>query len=193
MTFQNSLGNDLKSIGHALKSPLVLAAIFALVHVAMPLLTFGVATLIFGADSPTVAGVVLEYSVPVGSSTIMWVAMFSGELALGLSALLISSLICPFTMPLTMKLLVGTSVEVDALGMIGDMTWMIALPALGATLLNELSHGWAKERLAPATMPLSRILLPIIVATNATASPATCATSPRSSWGSSSSCWPSPC
>jgi len=168
MTFQNSLSNDLGSMKRALNQPLVLVAVLAMVHVAMPLLTYAVACLIFGADSPTVAGVVLEYSVPIGASTVMWIAMFGGELALGLAALLASTLLAPFTIPLTLKLLVGATVEVDALGMMADMGIMIALPALAATLLNEFTHGWAKERLAPPTMPISRIILPIIVSTNAT-------------------------
>ena len=149
------------------RQPLPLV-ILLMVHVGMPLLTFGASSLLFGAGSPTVAGVVLEYSVPIGASTVMWIAMFNGELALGLAALLTSTLIAPFTIPLTLQLLVGTTVEVDTLGMMADMLFMIALPAVAATALNELSHGWAKERLAPATTPLSRILLPIIVSTNAT-------------------------
>ena len=168
MTFQNSLGNNLKSMRHALENPLVLVAILAMVHVVMPLLTFAVSSLLFGANSPTVVGVVLEYAVPVGASTVMWISMFSGELALGLSTLLASTLLAPFSIPLTLQLLVGATVEVDALGMMSDMAFMIAFPALAATLLNELSHGWAESRLAPVTMPLSRILLPIIVSTNAT-------------------------
>ncbi len=168
MTFQNSLGNNIKSIKHALQSPRLIALVLCLVHVIMPLVTFGAASLIFGASSPTVAGVVLEYSVPVGASTVMWIAMFEGELALGLSVLLLSTLLAPFTIPLTLQLLVGATVEIDAMGMMADMLFMIALPAIAATTLNEASRGWAKERLAPATTPLSRILLPIIVSTNAT-------------------------
>ncbi|MBR1828889.1 MAG: bile acid:sodium symporter family protein, partial [Atopobiaceae bacterium] len=168
MTFQNSLGNEVGAMEKTLARPLPLALILLTVHVAMPLVTFGASTLVFGAGSPTVAGVVLEYSVPIGASTVMWIGMFAGDLALGLSALLVSTLAAPFTIPLTLKLLVGKTVEIDALGMIADMLFMIALPALAATVLNELSHGWAKRDLQPATMPVSRILLPVIVATNAT-------------------------
>ena len=168
MTFQNSLGNETSAMREALRHPLPLAVTLLVVHVVMPLVTFAAATLVFGAGSPTVAGVVLEYSVPIGASTVMWIGMFAGELALGLSALLASTLLAPFSIPLTLQLLVGTTVEIDALGMIADMLFMIALPALAGTLLNEFSHGWAKQSLAPATTPVSRILLPIIVATNAT-------------------------
>ncbi len=168
MTFQNSLSNDLSSMKKALSKPQVLVAVLVMVHLVMPLITYGAASAVFGSSSPTVAGVVLEYSVPIGASTVMWIAMFGGEIALGLAALLASTLLAPFTIPLTLKLLVGTTVEVDALSMMSDMAQMIALPALAATVLNELTHGWAKERLAEPTTPISRIILPIIVSTNAT-------------------------
>lgn len=168
MTLQNSLSNDLRSMAVALRRPLALVATIVTVHVVMPLATFALASLVFGPDSPTVAGVVLEYSVPIGASSIMWIGMFSGELALGLSTLLVSTLISPFTIPATMQLLVGTTVEVDALGMMGNMTYMVAAPALVATALNELTHGWTKKVVAPATTTVSRLVLPLIVATNAT-------------------------
>ena len=99
MTFQNSLGNELRSMRKALAQPMVLAVMLLLVHVVMPLVTYGAACLVFGASSPTVAGVVLEYSVPIGASTVMWIGMFEGELALGLSALLASTLLAPFSIP----------------------------------------------------------------------------------------------
>lgn len=168
MTFQNSLSNDLSAMRVALRRPSAILVTLLVVHVAMPLAVFGLSTLIFGAGSATVAGVVLEYTVPIGASTIMWIGMFSGELALGLSTLLASTLISPFSIPLTLKLLVGTVVEIDVWGMMSNMAYMVAVPALVATVFNEVSHGWAKRELAPATTPVSRLLLPVIVATNAT-------------------------
>ncbi len=168
MTLQNSLSNDLGSMAVALRRPRALVLTIATVHLAMPLVTFATASVIFGPDSPTVAGVVLEYSVPIGASTVMWIGMFSGELALGISTLLVSTLLSPFTIPATMQLLVGTTVEVDTLGMMGNMAYMVAVPALVSTVFNELSHGWAKRVVAPATTPVSRLALPLIVATNAT-------------------------
>ena len=168
MTFQNSLSNDLAAMRVAVRRPWPIIITLLVVHLLMPLAVFGIASLIFGAGSATVAGVVLEYTVPIGASTIMWIGMFSGELALGLATLLVSTLVSPFTIPLTLKVLVGTTVQIDTLGMMGNMAYMVAIPALLATVLNEVSHGWAQRTLAPATTPLSRLLLPIIVATNAT-------------------------
>lgn len=168
MTLQNSLSNDLRAMRVALQRPAALLITVLVVHVCMPLLTFALSSLLFGPQSPTVAGVVLEYTVPIGASTVMWVGMFSGELALGLSTLMVSTLISPVTIPWTLQLLVGTTVQIDTLGMMGSMVYMVAIPALVATAFNELSGGWAKRVVAPATTPVSRLLLPLIVATNAT-------------------------
>lgn len=168
MTLQSSLSNDLAAMRVALRHPLALIAAILMVHICMPLATFALATLIFGVGSPTVAGVLLEYTVPIGASAIMWIGMFGGELALGLSTLLVSTLVSPFSIPLTLKLLVGATVQIDTLGMMGNMAYMVAIPALVATVFNEVTHGWARDALAPATTPVSRLLLPLIVATNAT-------------------------
>lgn len=168
MTFQNALSNDLRAMRRALARPLLPLAVLVMVHVVMPLLVFAVSTLLFGPGSPTVAGVVLEYSVPIGASAIMWIGMFGGDLALGLATLLASTLLSPFTIPFTLKLLVGTTVQIDTSSMMANMAYMVAIPALVATVLNEVSHGWCQRVAAPTTTPLSRLLLPLIVATNAT-------------------------
>ncbi len=168
MTFQNSLSNNLGAMRVALKRPVALLVVIALVHVVAPVLVFAIASLVFGSDSPTTAGVVLANSVPIGASAIMWVGMFEGEVALGLCALLVSSLISPVTIPATIQLLLGATIEVDAPGMMGNMAYMVALPALAATVLNMRTHGWGERVLSPVLMPASRLLLPLIVATNAT-------------------------
>ena len=167
MTLQNSLSNDPRAMREALSKPLVIASIVAWVHVVAPLVTWAAARLVFGAASPTVAGVVLEYAVPMGASTVMWVGMFEGEMALALSALMASTLISPVSIPLTLKLLVGASIPFDSIGMMRSMCYMVAIPALVATVANALTKG-RSAALAKPTMPLSRILLPLIVATNAT-------------------------
>lgn len=168
MTFQSSLSNDLSAMRAAIRSPLAIVATLLLVHVAMPLVVFAIASLIFGAGSPTVVGMLLEYTVPIGASSVMWIGIFSGELALGLSTLLLSTIISPFSIPLTLQLLASATVRIDTLSMMGNMAFMVAIPALVATVVNELSHGGAKRRVVPATTPLARLVLPLIVATNAT-------------------------
>lgn len=168
MTLQSSLSNDLAAMRVAIRRPAAMLITLLIVHAIMPLAVFGLASAIFGTGSPTALGMLLEYTVPIGASTVMWIGIFSGELALGLATLLLSTVISPFSIPLTLKLLAGTTVQIDALSMMGNMAYMVAIPALVATVANELSHGRAKQTVVPATTPLARLVLPVIVATNAT-------------------------
>lgn len=171
MTFQNALSNEVSGLRDVLRRPAPLLLAIAFVHVLVPLVAFGAGSLVFGgaADAPSLlTGFALEYAVPTGASTVMWASLFDGDISLALATLLVSTLLAPFSIPATIKLLVGATVAVDALDMMRDMLLMIALPALAGTVVNELSDGWGKRTLAPALSPLARILLPLIVTINST-------------------------
>ena len=168
MTFQGSLDNTLRQVVGVLRDPLPLIAILSVTLVAMPALAFLLANALFGGNVDLVTGILLAYCVPIGIVSFMWVGMFSGNTALGLTAILASTVVSPFSIPLTLKLLMGTTIHVDAGGMMLDMLLMIALPALAGMLANDLTRGWAREVLSPAAAPLSKIFLIVIIASNST-------------------------
>ena len=168
MTLQNSLGNSLGGLKAAVRQPQALFLTLAMVHVAVPLVSFACAGLLFGFRSQTVVGVVLEYVVPIGSSTVMWASMCQGDVLLMLATLLVSTVIVPLTIPASLQVLVGATVEVDSLGLMRDMAYMVAMPAVAGTFINERTHGRAAREIMPRLSPLSRILLPIIVCANST-------------------------
>lgn len=168
VTFQNALGNDVKSLKETFASPLPLLVTICLVHVVAPLVVRLFAGLLFGDAPDTVTGIVLEACVPVGATTVMWSGVYGGNVALALAVMFVSTCIAPFTIPWTLRLLVGASVEVDVFGMMSDMLFMVGIPAVLGVAVNELTHGWGKERLSPTMAPLSSILVPIIIGTNAT-------------------------
>ena len=71
------------------RHPLPVAVIFGLLHVVMPLITLGLGTLCF-PDAPLFTiGLVLEYAVPTGVASLMWVGMSRGNTALCLSVVLL--------------------------------------------------------------------------------------------------------
>ncbi len=168
VTFQNALGNDFQSLARTLRKPGPLLMVIAVLHLFAPLVVRLVAGLIFADDPGTVAGLVLESSVPVGATTVMWSGVYGGNVPLALASMFVSTVLAPFSIPLTLKVLCGASMEVDVLGMIGDMLYMVAIPAIVGVLYNQLSHGRGREKVSPALAPLSSILVPIIIATNAT-------------------------
>ena len=168
VTFQNALQINPRGLRDTLMRPLPLVVTLGLLMVIAPIVACALGTVFFGDSPDTVVGLVLEYCVPVGATTIMWAGVYGGDVALALAVMLISTVISPVSIPLTLRLLVGAIVEVDTLGMLGDMLYMVGVPAVVGVAVNGLSKGgWAMEAhdvLAPA----SRILVPLIIATNAT-------------------------
>lgn len=169
MSFQSALGITLRGLKDAVVHPLAIVLALVYVHVLSPLIAFLVGTALFGADSDLVVGIVLEYCVPVATSSIMWVAMYRGNLAIALATLLVSVLASPFAVPLTLHLLFGTVVEVNALGMVLDMLYMVVVPSVVGIVVNEATHGLGTRTLSASLMPLARLMLVVIIATNSSA------------------------
>lgn len=167
VTFQGSLSNNFRNLAETFRRPLPMVAAIAVSQVAAPLLAWALGSLFF-ADRDLVCGLVLEYSVPIAVTSTMWVGIYQGNMALALGTLLISTLLSPFTIPATLQVLMGATVQVDAVGMIRDMVLMVALPALAGTALNDLTRGRAKTQASPALAPLARILVVVIITTNST-------------------------
>ena len=168
MTFQSALTVNLQSLKDAITHPgiIVLALVFS--HVASPLLAFWLGGLFFGDDPDIMTGIVLEYSVPMATTAVMWVSMYKGNVAVVLTTLFFSILISPITIPATLSLLLGSTVHISLLGMALDMVYMVVVPAIAALAANECTHGWAARKLSPALAPLSRVILLTIVASNTT-------------------------
>lgn len=167
VTFQGSLGNNFFNLARTFKRPAPMLVAIAISQVLMPLVGWVLGGLLF-SDPNIVAGIVLEYSVPIAVTSTMWIGIYAGDMSLALGTLLISTLISPVTIPATLRLLVGATVQVDAAGMFFDMLIMIALPALAATALNQATRGRVKATLSPALAPLARIFVILVITTNST-------------------------
>lgn len=168
MTFQGALNNTLHQLIEVFRRPGKLIAILIVLLVAMPLAAFGLASLLFGGNPQIVCGITLEYCVPVGIVSFMWVGMFAGNGSLSLAAILVSTVISPFSIPATLSLLLGASVPMDPVGMMVNMAFMIALPAVAGMAVNDLTRGWGHERLSPAIGPLCRIFMVTVITANST-------------------------
>ena len=168
MTFQGALGNNLGNLVNAFRHPAAMLVTLLISAVAMPLAAFALGSLFFGSNPNLVCGIVLEYSVPVAVVSAMWINMFDGDLSQGLATLLVSTVLAPFTMPLTLKVLLGQTVSVDVAGMMYDMLIEIALPALAGMVVNDLTHGWGKSTLSPVLAPAGKIALVLVILSNST-------------------------
>lgn len=168
MTFQGSLNNTFKQLAGVFRHPLNLLIILGVIMVLMPGLAYTCAMLLFGDNMDLVTGIVLEYSVPIGIVSFMWVDMYRGDTSLGLAAILVSTVLSPFTIPATLSFLLGATVHIDVMGMIVDLIFMIAMPAIAGMAVNELARGWGHEKLSGALSPACRVLMLLNITANST-------------------------
>lgn len=168
MTFANSLGGGFRELGRVFLRPLPVVVTLVLLHVVIPLLTLGLGNLLF-PDAPLFTiGLVLEYVIPTGVASLMWVGICGGNTPLCLSIVLLDTLAAPVVIPLSLKLLVGSVVEVDTWGMMGDMMIMVALPALAAMTVYQVTGGRAAVTLKPRLALFAKLALLIVITANAT-------------------------
>lgn len=168
MTFANSLGGGFRELGHILLHPLPALTTLALLHVVMPVLTLGLGTLLFPDKPLFTTGLVLEYAIPTGVATLMWVGMCGGNASLCLSIVLLDTLASPVVIPLTLKVLLGSVVEMDTMGMMQDLLVMVAIPALVAMILYQATKGRVAHTVKPVLAPIAKVTLLVIIISNAT-------------------------
>lgn len=168
MTFTGSLSSGFRDMKQVVLKPVSVLVCMFILHVWMPVLALGVGNLLFPHSPYLITGIVLEFVIPTGIVSLIWVNIYHGNSAHTLSIILIDTLIAPFLVPLTLKLLVGSNVQISILGMMKDLLFMIAIPALIAITCNHVTNGKVKTTLAPKLAPFSKISLILVVTINST-------------------------
>lgn len=168
MTFTGALGSSFRQVLDVARHPLPIIVSFVIIHIGIPLSALGLGKLFFPGDPYLITGTVLEYVVPTAVASAMWCSMAGGSASMTLSVLLIDTLAAPFVLPFSLHVLVGANVKIDVTGMMHDLIWMIALPALVSLLLNQFSEGRAGRKLAPILAPYGKLALILIIMINST-------------------------
>lgn len=168
MTFAGSLNcgfNDLKKV---VCHPKPLFLTLFLLHVWMPFLAFTTGHLFFASDPYLITGVIIEFIIPTGIISLVWVTIYKGNIPLTLSIILLDTIITPFLIPVTLKLLVGASVQVGVWDMMKDLLFMIAIPAVCAMAVHDLSKAKLSAALSPRLAPFSKLAIIPVIAINST-------------------------
>lgn len=167
-TFANSLGSSVQDLGRVLSHPKPVLITMLSLHLFMPLAALGIGSMCF-PDQPlyTLSLVLMEGS-PAAVSSLMWIVIGGGSVELCLSIILLDTMLSPVILPLTLRLLCGSVVELDTFGMIRDLFVMIVVPAALAMvlcrLLGQSICAKAKQRLSP----FSKLALLVIICANVT-------------------------
>lgn len=166
MTFIGGLKSSFRDIAGVFRKPLPLLLSLVTLHLVLPAAACGLGWLLFPDNINVITGMVLEFAVPAAVVSLMWVSIYGGNSPLSLSLVILDTLLAPFTIPLTLRLLVGSNVKVDTAQMMLELIFMIALPALIAMILNQLSHGRVKETWPSRLAPFSKLCLIFVVTAN---------------------------
>lgn len=118
-----------------------------------------------GLSPPLATGLILVSCCPGGQSSNVSTYIANGDVALSVLMTTASTMGAIFMTPLLTKLLAGTLVPVDAMGLAVSTLQVVLLPTLVGVTLNEVAHNTVKK-ITPI-LPLAGVLLTTIL----TASP----------------------
>ena len=169
MTFAGAIKLKARDLAIAVKNPLPIIVFFISAHLIMPVAVLFLSNLIFGRNPDTVSGFVLVYTVPTAVSGFIWVSIYRGDPALSLALILLDTLLAPFLVPGTIRLLLGTSVMLDIIGMAISLVYMIVIPTIAGVALNEISRGSVPRIIGPYLGPVSKICLALVISANCAA------------------------
>jgi bile acid:Na+ symporter, BASS family len=166
MTFSGSLKSEFSDVARIFQHPLPLIVTLFIIHFIMPLIACTAGNLLFSQNPYLTTGMVLEFVVPSAVVSFMWVSIYHGSGPFTLSVVLTDTLLAPFLVPLSLHLFVGSNVQVDTWGMMTELLWMVAIPALAAMILNKVTGGRLKNTLSHKLAPYGKIALILVVSAN---------------------------
>ena len=128
----------------------------------MPLLAWGL-TRLFVLDEALALGVVLVGCCPGGTASNVITYLAKGDLALSVGMTGVSTLLAPFITPLLTWALAGKSINVDTVGMLLSILWVVILPILVGLIVKWL---WPKftEKTTDYLPAFSSVAIAFIVA-----------------------------
>jgi BASS family bile acid:Na+ symporter len=125
-------------------------------YTVMPLLGLGI-TLLLILPAELVAGFVLLGACPGGTASNVVSYLARGNVALSVSMTVASTVLSPILTPWITWLLVGQKVDVDAMGMMETILWIVAIPLALGLVLRIIAKRWVL--LATKGLPLFSIVI----------------------------------
>lgn len=169
ITFAGSLSANFQSLRHALSHPLPMILALFVLHIFMPLFAWGSGHLIFKGDPLTITGLTLAVVIPTGITSLIWAAMYKGNVGLTLSIILVDTVLSPLIVPLSLSLLAGAQVHMDVWGMMKGLIVMVVIPSFLGMLFNQMSSPERTASVSSALSPFSKLYLMAVIAINSSA------------------------
>ena len=135
----------------------------------MPLLAFALSRL-FALNEALAVGVVLVGCCPGGTASNVITYLAKGDLALSVGMTATSTILAPVLTPLLVWLLAGKTVDVDVIGMLLSILWVVILPIVAGLIVKWFWPRFTEKATAylPAVSSLAiAFIVMIIIAANA--------------------------
>ncbi len=87
-------------------------------------------------------------------------------MGIALSILIVDTVIAPIITPFLLRLLIGSSIQIDSGGMMSSLLFMVVIPSIIGMVINQLSKGRVTENIAPCLKPVSKIFLLFVIMIN---------------------------
>ena len=135
----------------------------------MPLLAFALSKL-FALDEALMVGVILVGCCPGGTASNVITYLAKGDLALSVGMTAVSTLLAPLLTPLLVLLFAGRAVDVNVVGMLLSILWVVMLPIALGLLVRHLWPAVSQHAsdYLPAISSLAIcVIVMIVIAANA--------------------------
>jgi len=168
MTFSGALKLTVRELGNSVKGPIPILLFFFTSHILMPLIALGSSSFFF-TNKDIITGFVLLFAGPTAVSGFIWVTIFKGDKALGLTLILLDTLLAPLVVPAALSVFIGTKVEMDMTGIALSLLFMVVVPTILGIMSNETTKGIIPSAICPVLNPLAKICLMLVIAANSSA------------------------
>ena len=168
MTFSGALKLKATELGNAVKRPIPILLFFFTSHVLMPCIAM-LSSFAFLPNPDINTGFILLFAGPTAVSGFIWVSIYKGDKALGLTLILLDTMLAPLVVPATIFIFMGSEISMDMSGIAISLLLMIVIPTIIGVTMNETSKGKIPAAICPGFDPLSKICLMLVVAANTSA------------------------
>ncbi len=157
--FLSALKIDLKEVLSYLQDKKMVVMANLVMLILLPIVIYFATRLVF----PDLAiAFMLLAAMPAGMTSPLLAEICGGKQSLALVITISTSLLAPFTIPLMVRLLAGTSVQVDTLGMFLSLIKVIFIPFLLANIVKYFWHHKIKATYY-TFKPISTLLLCLLI------------------------------
>lgn len=151
---------ELADFARVARAPVPIVWGVALQYTLMPLVGWGVST-VFGLPTPFAVGLILVCCCPGGTASNVIAYLAKADVALSVSMTAFSTLLAAVCTPLLTAWLVGSRVDVDALGLLWSTTKVVLLPVVLGLGMRRFVPSFTRSVLPLA--PVAAVLMIVLI------------------------------